>query len=64
MKLNDLGKLVIEQAKEKGWGHTKEMLVVSEKMMLINTEISELYEALGKEQHSAKIQLNQRQQVC
>jgi NTP pyrophosphatase (non-canonical NTP hydrolase) len=29
-------------------GHTKDMLNVSEKMMLINTEITELYDAIHK----------------
>jgi len=45
MDLNFLGNLVCKQAEEKGWGHTKENLVVSEKMMLISTEITELEEA-------------------
>lgn len=43
-----MGELILKQAEEKGWGHTKEMLVVSEKMILMHTEISELVEALGK----------------
>ncbi|MFA5895047.1 MAG: hypothetical protein WC851_04690 [Candidatus Shapirobacteria bacterium] len=43
--LNELGKLICKQAEEKGWGHTKETLVVSEKMILISTEITELEEA-------------------
>ena len=45
MDLNKLGKLICKQAEEKGWGHTKETLVVSEKMMLIGTELTELEEA-------------------
>jgi NTP pyrophosphatase (non-canonical NTP hydrolase) len=48
MTLNQIGKLFLKLAKDKGWGHTKEMLEVSEKMMLINTEITELYEAISK----------------
>lgn len=43
--LNGLGKAICEQAKDKGWGYTKETLVVSEKMILISTEITELEEA-------------------
>jgi len=43
--LNKIGKLICKQAEEKGWGHTKETLVVSEKMILISTEITELEEA-------------------
>lgn len=43
--LNRLGKLICEQAKEKGWGYTKNDLIVSEKMILISTEITELEEA-------------------
>lgn len=46
MTLNEIGKLFLELAEEKGWGNTKKMLVVSEKMMLINTEITELHEAI------------------
>ena len=43
--LNLLGKLICKQAEEKGWGHTKDDLIVSEKMILISTEITELEEA-------------------
>ena len=46
MTLNELGDLVLKQAEEKGWGHTKEMLNVAEKMMLIITEITEFELAL------------------
>jgi NTP pyrophosphatase (non-canonical NTP hydrolase) len=48
MKLNQTGNFFLALAEEKGWGHTKEMLVVSEKMMLINTEITELHDAMLK----------------
>ena len=54
MTLNEIAGLVLKQAEEKGWGHTKEMLVVSEKMMLIGTEITEMYDALNKKQVRAK----------
>lgn len=43
--LNRLGSLICQQAKEKGWGHSKDTLVVSEKMILISTEITELQRA-------------------
>ena len=45
MDLNSLGILFCNLAQEKGWGHTKETLVVSEKVILISTEITELKEA-------------------
>ncbi len=48
MTLNQLGDLFLKQAEEKGWGHTKDDLVVSEKMVLMHTEVSEMYEALKK----------------
>jgi NTP pyrophosphatase (non-canonical NTP hydrolase) len=48
MTLNELAKLILKQAEDKGWGHTKDTLVVSEKMMLIATEITELRDAMHK----------------
>lgn len=45
MDLNLLGIQICKQAEEKGWGHTKENLVVPEKMMLISAEITELRDA-------------------
>jgi NTP pyrophosphatase (non-canonical NTP hydrolase) len=54
MKLNDLGKLFLNMAEEKGWGHTREMLNVSEKMMLINTEVTELFSAIHKSPKNPK----------
>lgn len=48
MTLNELGVLFLKQAEEKGWGHTKDMLKVDEKLILIHAEISELVEALHK----------------
>lgn len=45
MKLNEIGKLILKQAEDKGWGHTKELLNVAEKTILIATEITELREA-------------------
>ncbi|KKT40450.1 hypothetical protein A3K29_03560 [Candidatus Collierbacteria bacterium RIFOXYB2_FULL_46_14] len=45
MKLNEIAALILKQAEEKGWSHTKELLSVAEKTMLMATEISELREA-------------------
>lgn len=54
MTLNEIGRLFLELAEEKGWGHSKETLIVSEKMMLICTEIDELYEAVKKNRRNSK----------
>ena len=34
--LNQIADAVLDQAKEKGWGHTQEMLSVAEKISLIH----------------------------
>ena len=44
--INQLGEDILVQAIEKGWGHIKDEVSVSRKMMLINTEITELYKAI------------------
>ncbi len=54
MTLNEIGKLFLKLAEDKGWGHTKDTLSVSEKMMLINTEITELHEAMYKNPSNPK----------
>ena len=43
--LDELTALVMQQAKEKGFGTTPEEINVGEKVALIQTEISEAYEA-------------------
>ena len=58
MSLNEIGALVLKQAEEKGWGHTKEMLNVAEKMMLINTEVTEFHDAMVSEPSNTKDTIN------
>ncbi|EKD53393.1 MAG: hypothetical protein ACD_61C00053G0013 [uncultured bacterium] len=58
MSLNEIGELVLKQAEDKGWGHTKEMLNVAEKMMLINTEVTEFHDAMNLETDSPKDTIN------
>src|SRR3989344_7922061 len=45
LTLNEFTKLVLEQAKEKGFGIKPEEINVGEKIALIHTELSEAYEA-------------------
>ncbi len=44
MTIKQLQKLVMKQAKEKGFGTTKEEISVPEKIALIHAEVSEFYE--------------------
>ncbi len=48
MNLKQLQKLVMQQAKEKGFGTKPKDIVVSEKIVLIHSEISEAYDAFLK----------------
>ena len=43
--IQELTKLIIDQAKEKGFGATPEEVSVAEKIALIHSEISEAFEA-------------------
>ena len=45
LTLKQLTELIMQQAKEKGWGTTKEEINVAEKIALIHSEVSEAYEA-------------------
>lgn len=45
MTIKEITKLVMEQAKEKGFGTKPEEINVAEKIVLIHSEISEAYEA-------------------
>ena len=45
MTLGELSSLVMEQAKEKGFGTKPEEINVGEKIALIHTEVSEAYQA-------------------
>jgi hypothetical protein len=45
MTLKNLEKIVIQQAKEKGFGTKPDEIIVSEKIALIHSEISEAYDA-------------------
>lgn len=45
LNLNQLTALILEQAKEKGFGVKPEDINVGEKMALIHSEVSEAYEA-------------------
>jgi len=52
--LNQIADAVLDQAKEKGWGHTQEMLSVAEKISLIHCEISEYWFATQRATKSVK----------
>lgn len=54
MKLSEIGQRILKQAEDKGWGHTKELLNVAEKTMLIATEITELHDATTTEVSNPK----------
>ncbi len=45
LTLNKLSALVLEQAKNKGFGTKPEEIIVAEKIALIHSDISEAYEA-------------------
>lgn len=45
LTINQLTDLIMQQAKEKGFGVTAKDISVSEKMLLIHSEISEAFEA-------------------
>ena len=48
MNLENLGNIIIEQAKEKGWGVQPDKISVSEKIALVHSEITEAYDAFQK----------------
>ena len=48
MELKELQKLVLEQAKAKGWGTTKEEVNFAEKIALLHQEVSEALDAYRK----------------
>ncbi|MGE0793637.1 MAG: nucleotide pyrophosphohydrolase [Candidatus Woesearchaeota archaeon] len=54
MGLKELQKLILEQAKEKGFGVTKEDINVGEKIALIHSEISEAFEAYRHKKFEGK----------
>jgi len=55
MNYDKYKELILKQAEEKGWGHTKEMLDVAEKTSLIHCEIDELHDAYkGRNKKSEK----------
>jgi|GEM_PF-2235370 len=45
MNIENLANITIKQAEEKGWGAHPEEIIVSEKIALIHSEISEAYDA-------------------
>jgi len=45
MTIQELTDLILAQAKEKGWGATKEEIQLPEQIALIHSEISEIFEA-------------------
>ena len=48
MELKELQKLVMDQAKAKGFGTKEDEVIVAEKIALIHSEVSEMYEAYRK----------------
>ena len=48
MNINKLQKLVMQQAKDKGFGVSPDDIIVAEKIALLHSEISEVYEAFLK----------------